>query len=515
MAAFLQRLQELWKVLGLNQKVSLFLALGFLVIGLGGIFFWASRPQMELLFGRIGQAELAEVVSALDEEKIQYELRGGSSIYVRAAEVHRLRLKLAEQGIPQGGDTGYELFDRPSLGFSEFMQKTNYVRALQGELSRTITQMDRVRSARVMVVLPKERLFLNGEPKSATASVFIETGGTELALESVNAIRFLVANAVEGLDPNQVSVVDNRGRVLTEALVEDSSMPGMNGRWRARRDLENYFRQQIETLLAPTAGASGVIARVAVELNNEGYTRMEKIFDPDGAVVRSQTTTEDSSATSEARSRAGVSVASEIAPEGDGSSGPTSSSQDVRKVRTTHYEINEQRVETRLAPGGIKSISAAVMLAQRRDAESGEAIVRTPAELEHLRQIVGNAIGVRGQEGWTDMITVAEMPFDSQVVNPEIPPVPWHSWMFENQRLILQVAALVIATFIFLWFVRLLKRTRMDLTGLQPVDEVAPAAVNVTPRVTPEMLNELVEKKADNVSAALQNWVREDNGAKP
>lgn len=514
MAQFLQRFQELWKILGLNQKVSLFLALGFLVIGLGGIFFWASRPQMELLFGRIDQSDMAEVARLLDEDKVPYELRGGSSIYVRAADVHRLRLKLAEQGLPQGGENGYELFDRPSLGFSEFMQKTNYVRALQGELSRTIVQMDKIRSARVMVVLPKERLFLNGEPKAATASVFIETGGSELPLHSVNAIRFLVANAVEGVEPDQVAVVDNRGRVLTEALTEDSSMPGMNGRWRARRDLENYFRSQIETLLIPTSGTSGVIARVAVELNQQGFTRRERSFDPDVAVVRSQTTTEDSSASNEARPGSAVSVTNEIT-ENTPNAVPVTTSQDTRKVRTTHYEINEETVETHLAPGGIKSISAAVMLAQRVDPATGALIDRSPAEIDRLREIVANAIGIRGQPDWADFITVAEMPFDSQVVSPEIPALPWYAWFLQNQRLVLQVAALVLATMIFLWFVKLLKRTRMEMSGLQPVDEVAPTAVNVTPRVTPEMLNELVEKKADNVSAALQNWVREENASKP
>ncbi len=514
MSIFLQKLAELWKTLGLNQKVSLFLAGGFLTVGLLGIFFWAVRPQMEQLIGGLDQADLSEVVRVLEDQGAEYELRGGSSIYVNAADAPRLRLALAGEGLPQGGETGFELFDRPSLGFSEFMQKANYSRALQGELARTITQINAVRSARVMIVTPKERLFINGEQRSATASVFIETGGRELPLHSVNAIRFLVANAVEGLRPDQVSVVDNHGQVLTEALNEDPSMPGMNGRWRARRDLENYFRKQIETLLTPVTGPAGVIARVAVELNEEGYTRRETRFDPDGSVIRKQTTTEDNSASNETRAGNAdvLGVAAELEDDGAGG-GPSVNTEDTRKVSTTEFEINEETVETHLAPGGMKRVSASVVLAQQADPETGEPVVRSPEELDRVREIIANAIGVRGQPTWEELISVAEMPFDQEVVAPLIPPPGMLEMVLQNDRFIIQVGALVLAAVLFFWFTKTLKRTRMDFSGLQPVEDVSPTAVNVTPRITPEMLNELVEKRADNVSATLQNWVREESNA--
>lgn len=516
MAQLIQRLQEIWNALGINQKVSLFLAFGFLIIGMGGIFFWASRPQMELLFGNLDQSEMGEVVAVLDEAGAEYELRGSSSVYVRGGDVHSLRLKLAAQGLPQGGESGYELFDRPSLGFSEFMQKTNYLRALQGELSRTIVQMDQIRSARVMVVLPKERLFINGDQRPATASVFIDTGGMELPLQSVNAIRFLVANSVEGLATNNVSVVDNGGRVLTEALTEDDAMPGMNSRWRARRELERYFRNQIETLLIPVTGPSGVVARVAVELDHEGYTRLEKRFDPEGAVVRSQTTTKDISNSNRVEGNNGAGVTAELTEteiaNGNGTN-PTSTSEDSREVRTTQYEINESTVQTEVLPGAIKSLSASIMLAQRMDPETEEPIVRQAAELDRIRDMVANTLGVRGMDNWTELVTVAEMPFDTAAINPVMPPTPWYEFLLQNQRLVMQIGALFVAVVIFLWFVKVLKRTRMDVAPLTPVEDVSNNAVNVTPRITPEMLNELVEKKADNVSAALQGWVREESNA--
>jgi flagellar M-ring protein FliF len=417
---------------------------------------------------------------------------------------------LAAQGLPNGGESGYELFDKPSLGFSEFMQKANYLRALQGELSRTIVQMNHVRSARVMVVTPKERLYLKGAERVSTASVFVDTGGADLPLHSVNAIRFLVANAVEGLSTHNVSVVDNRGHVLTEALNEDPTMPGMNGRWRARRDLENYFRQQIETLLLPIAGPSGVIARVAVDLNEEGYTKREKRFDPEGAVVRSQTTTEDSSNSNQQRQTSAVGVQNEIdVGANEVADTPVSMTQDTRKVRTTEYEINESTTETRIAPGSINNISASVVLSQRLDEETGEPILRSEAEINRVREIVANAIGVRSADDWATKVTVAEMPFDNAVVNPVIPSASFVESILQHQRVLIQGAALLLAAGLFYWFTKVLKRTRMEFSSLQQVEDVSPSARNVTPQITAEMLNELVEKRSENVSATLQNWIRE------
>lgn len=512
MAQLIQRLQEIWNTLGINQKVSLFLALGFIVIGMGGIFLWASQPHRELLLRGGDDAELGEVIAALDEDGVDYEVRG-SGIYVEADRVHSLRMKLAMQGLPKGGDSGYELFDRPSLGFSEFMQKMNGLRALQGELARTIIQIDQVRNARVMIVQPKEQLFLHGTQPAATASVFVNTGGMELPLRAVNAIRFLVANSVQGLKLDNVSVVDNGGRVLSEALVEDGSMPGMNGRWRARRELENYFRSQVESLLTPVTGSAGVIARVAVELDHEGYTRLEKTYDPEGAVIRSQTTTKDTSQSNETRSGSTMGVPAELETTDANPSGPSSTSQDTREIRTTEYEINEATVQTEVMPGGIKNLSASIMLAQRMNPETGEPVVRSEAELTRIRDMVGNTLGIRSNQNWTDFVTVAEMPFDQEVVNPTIEPQPILDRVLQHERLIIQGGALALAGMMFLWFVKILKRTRIDVAPLTPVDDVSNDAVNVTPRITPEMLNELVEKKADNVSAALQGWVREESSS--
>src|SRR6266508_4722771 len=217
------QLLAIWKQLGLNQRVSLFLAALAVVLGLGGLAFWSSRPDYALLYGKLDEAEAAKVVATLDETKIPYKIsRAGGTISVPADKVHVIRMQLAAKGIPRGEGVGFEIFDKPNFGISDFVQRANYLRAVQGELARTIAQVESIENARVMIVMPENRLLVDNQ-KRPTASVFIRVRGhATLPQQSVNAIRFLVANAVEGLAVNHVSVVDNQGNVLSDNSENDS-----------------------------------------------------------------------------------------------------------------------------------------------------------------------------------------------------------------------------------------------------------------------------------------------------
>src|ERR1051325_10080752 len=208
LSKLLKQLGEIWKQLGTSQRISVAAATFVLIAGLGSIAFWSSRTDYGLLYGKLGDGEAAKVVAALDDAKVPYKLgAGGSSIMVPSDKVYQMRMQLASKGIPRGDGVGFEIFDKPNFGISDFVQRANYLRAVQGELSRTISQVDQVESARVMIVLPENRLMVDNH-KRPTASVFVRTRGqTQLPPSAVNSIRFLVANAVEGLQANQVTVV--------------------------------------------------------------------------------------------------------------------------------------------------------------------------------------------------------------------------------------------------------------------------------------------------------------------
>ncbi len=244
------QLRDIWNQLGLSQRVSVICATLALIAGLGALAFWSSRAQYGLLYGRLSDGEAAKVIAALDDAKVPYKVgAGGSSILVPAEKVHLMRMQLAGRGIPQGDGVGFEIFDKPNFGISDFVQRANYVRAVQGELSRTISQLDEVESARVMVVLPENRLLLDKD-KYATASVFVRVrGNSQLPPQSINSIRFLVANSVEGLKANHVTVVDNLGNVLSENADEDSLTGLTSSRLAARRNLEQYLAKKAQDML--------------------------------------------------------------------------------------------------------------------------------------------------------------------------------------------------------------------------------------------------------------------------
>ena len=227
MKEYLQQLRQLWGQLGINQRVSLGLAVVAVIGGMAALFLWARQPSMQLLYGRLAEKDVSEVVAAVQAANIRYELgSGGNSIYVPASEVHKLRMQLASKGIPSGEGVGFEVFDRPNFGISDFVQRTNYVRALQGELARTISQLSGVRSARVLIVMPENRLLFTDVKAKPTASIFVEGN---VSSEGVNSIRSLVANSVEGLRIDDVSVVDNHGTVLTENLRDDPQLGSASG----------------------------------------------------------------------------------------------------------------------------------------------------------------------------------------------------------------------------------------------------------------------------------------------
>jgi flagellar M-ring protein FliF len=192
---------------------------------------------------------------------------------------------------------GFEIFDRSNFGISDFVQRTNYTRALQGELSRTVAQMQGVKSARVMVVLPESRLLVRTTDSRPTASVFVDTGSAQLDKAAVNSIRSLVASSVEGLKVDDVAVIDNAGNVLSEDLKSDPQLGNAASVVKYKQQTEEYLASKVETMLAKVLGAGNSVVRVSATINTEAATMTEERFDPEGQVPRQEVTIEYSSST--------------------------------------------------------------------------------------------------------------------------------------------------------------------------------------------------------------------------
>ncbi len=505
MKALFQQLQLLWRQLGLNQRVSIAVAAVGVVSGLFALTFWSHSPKMQLLYGRLSEKDVAEVVSAAQSAGIPYELgAAGSSVYVPGESVHKLRLQLASKGVPSGEGVGFEIFDRANFGISDFVQRTNYMRALQGELSRTVSQLNGVRSAKVMIVVPENRLLFSETKSKPTASVFVEGS---VSAESVNSIRFLVANAVEGLRADDVAVVDHRGTVLTENIKDDPQLGAASSQIKLRKSVEDYFSNKVESMLAKVLGPGAAVVRVSATLDSESISRTEERFDPDGQVLRSETNTEDSTLTNETETGKpnGTGVTANNANADSGKPGAKNSEQ-LRKNRALNYEINRVTTNATRNPGNIANLSAAVFVAAREKP-------RTPAEMESLRKIVSNAIGIKGvdEKEIAKSISLEEVTFQVPVTQPAsaLDLAMAHSDWIKNG------VAIAIALGLIMVFMRMLKRAAPDQIpievlnpppiGPSPLEE-AEAARNAAV-ISVEALNEMIRQRPGNIGAALRDWM--------
>ena len=538
------QLQALWKELGLNQRVSLVLAAGVVLLGLGGLAFWSSRTDYALLYGRLEDAEAAKVIAALDDAKIPYKA-GRGTVSVPADKVHVMRMQLAAKGIPRAGDgVGFEIFDKPNFGISDFVQRANYLRAVQGELSRTVAQVDAVESARVMIVIPENRLLTDNNRKP-TASVFVRVrGNAVLPPQTVNAIRFLIANAVEGLQANFVTVVDNQGNVLSENN-ENDPLAGLSAtQLNARKNLEQYFSKKAEGMLDKVLGAGRAVVRVSAEINFDTLTRTEEKYDPESAILRTSTLNDENtdslsgSGTNSGGANSGGAPGTAINSSLETNNvalAPATKSNTKKKVANNFYEINKVVNNLMQTAGGVKRLSAAVFVAARMNGSGTNRVAapRTDAELTKLKSIVRSSLGI--QEGADalrkDEITLEEILFNDELgqdislrLDQQQKSDFW--WNLANAAV---YPALALAVLLFFW--RTFKRTPDDaiLMGI-PLSQLTSAnngngeangggnayarASGTPPTVTVDVLNQLIRENPNNMSEAIRSWMTRSKPAK-
>ena len=384
-----------------------------LVGGLVALSFWSSRADYGLLYGGLSDSEAAKVISALDDAKVSYKT-GNGSIYVPADKIYTLRMELAGKGIPSGDGVGFEIFDKPNFGISDFVQHANYVRAVEGELARTISQLDEVEAARVMIVMPENRLLLD-KNTYPTASVFVRVrSNSDLSQQSINSIRFLVANSVEGLKPNHVAVVDNLGNVLAENTDDDSLTGVTDTQLAARRNLEQYLAKKAQDMLEKVLGPGQAIVRVSADINYDTMTQTQEKYDPDGQVVRTETKDEENNDTTTSTTSGPVGITANISTNNatQAANNPVNNTQDHKTTSTTDYEIDKTTSNLVQAAGGIKRLTASVSVAEQMDGTGADRkpVARTPEQLDQLTKLVASALGIDPSRG--DTLSLEELPFN-------------------------------------------------------------------------------------------------------
>ncbi|HEV7634839.1 MAG TPA: flagellar basal-body MS-ring/collar protein FliF, partial [Bradyrhizobium sp.] len=353
----MQGLASFLKGLGASRLLAM-VAVTFALMGFFAfVIMRVTSPQMTTLFTDLSVEDSSGVIKELERQAIPFELRNeGAAIMVPKDKVTRLRMKLAEGGLPKGGGVGYEIFDKSdALGTTSFVQNINHLRALEGELARTIRAIDRVQAARVHLVLPERPLFSRETPEPS-ASIVVRVRGA-LEAQQIRAIRHLVASAVNGLKPQRVSIVDEAGQLLADGANSDGDNAIGDER---RAGFEKRMRNQIEAIVSSVVGAGRARVQLSADFDYNKITQTSDRFDPEGRVLRSSQTREESSASADNSGQ--VTVNNELPGNQRPDNATAARDQSKKTEETNNYEISRTTKTEVTEAGRVNRISVAVLV---------------------------------------------------------------------------------------------------------------------------------------------------------
>jgi flagellar M-ring protein FliF len=509
------QLREAWGRFTARQRATAIIAaLGTLAL-LGTIIYAGSQPEYGVLFSDLRASDAQAVVEKLKAANVPYRLSGGgATVSVPAERVTELRLQLASAGVLTGGRVGFDLFDKTSFGATDFEQRVNYQRALEGELARTLEGLDEIESARVHITPPRESVFAEKD-QPAKASVMLHVRqGRQVARERTEAIVNLLASAVEGLTPESVAVMDARGRLLTAMGRDQVGGAGaFNNQLEARQKLEMETAARIVSLLEPVVGAGRVRADVAADVDFSRVEQTDEKYNPQSAVIRSQQTSQETR--NSAMNTAGGLVGARAndpalkatptpAPNGTpaapgAATSPTPQTPplvgDQRTTSTTNWEIDKTVRRTVGAGGVLKRLSAAVVVDQKL--VNGTPTARGADELKKLQDTVAAAIGIDTGRG--DQLVVQSLAFEQTAA--EAGKLPWDEKYRDLIGAGIKYGSFVLAALLLILFgYRPLRRALKPAEG-QP-KQLAEGQAKALPEGAARTVAELAASAADHRAGA-------------
>ncbi len=539
MDALLERLKATTSNFTATQLATIAGAFVLVVAIVAGSAWWLNKPDYALLFSDMDGESAAQVVTRLKSMKVRYQIDpGGGAIRVPGNQVDELRMEFSSQGMPSSGRIGFEIFDRTAFGATEFLEKVNYRRALEGEIARTVATLSEVSSARVHIAMGKDSLF--GEPRPAKASVVLKLRGQrQLAPSSISGISNMVAASVEGLRPESVVILDSFGRPLARPQ-EDADDPLGAAQLERQQRLERDLSTNVIALLEPVVGENRVRVNVALKLNAKTSEETEEHFDPNTVVRSTQRTSDIANTPGSIGAVAGV--RSNLPPQPADPKTPQVTlpgAGTARTAETTNYEVSKTTKRVLQPPGDVARLSVAVILdddhVQKKGQDGSLTTVRQarkPEEIQKIQGLVAAAVGLDMERG--DLLTVENVAFDEPQVEEDTPPsilVRYAPQINEFGRLI---TVLVVGILGFLFVVRpLLKagglggrapaqaqlvevqrpRTVADLESEIEAQMDAQIAEKVGENrrlpVLTRRVSALTKSEPDQVAKLLRGWIRE------
>ena len=458
------------------RQVQLIISIAASVAMIVAVFLWSSEPNFKLLYGKLSEQSAAEIAQVLDTEGIKYSFDANTGqLKVPSADLHDVRLKLAAQGLPKSDGTGFEMLDQAQgFGTSQFMEKARYHRALEGELARSISNIAAVDMARVHLAIPKQSVFIrNREEPSASVMVTLLPGRV-LDESQIQAVLHMVASSIPNLKPEKVTVVDQKGKLLSKKEL-NGEMAMSTAQFDYKRNLEEYYIERVERILMPIVGFEGVRAQIDAELDFTVVEKTQESYNPDLPALRSEHTTSEESRGGDlggvpgalTNQPPGVATAPEKLPKGavTAGSGPSRKS----RQETFNYELDKTISHSKQAPGSLRRLSVAVVVDDKSTFDDEGNIIRTalsPEEIERMSQLIKDAVGFNAARG--DSINVINASFKTSEVIPEKPAGPlWEQGWF------IDIAKQVVGILLILIFIVLVLRPVIrELTYKEPEEEI-------------------------------------------
>jgi flagellar M-ring protein FliF len=494
------QLAAIWQKLSLQQKIVTSAVVAFAVFGMLTLMLWSGGKPSDAgyatLYSNLEVEEASQITEVLKENSYKYKLENdGKTVMVEKKVLYEVRMALAREGLPKHHGLGNELFDKNNIGITDFVQKLNARRALEGELQRTIEGLEEVSSARVHIVIPEPSIFLENQ-KEPKASVVVKTkSSAKLAKEQIRGITFLVSSSVEGLEPDNISIVDYEGRLLSNPYGNDQTALISSRNMEMQQNVELYIETKVDRLLGGVLGAGKSAVQVSADLDFDQVEKTLEQYDPESRVVRSEERNDENT---------------KNAPDGD----------HQRERSLTNYEINKTVEHVIKELGNIKRLTISVAVDGRyikgKKKNETEYEPRTQAEIQNLEDMVKNAVGYDIARG--DQITVANVKFDNEqlrddqdrINNDEI-----KEWVMMAIRYG-GIAFIVFALFLFLRSLTSNLAEAMnppvpEVKIVGPVEE-EPVTVPENVRKTNEILERvemMTREEPINITSIIRQWLNE------
>ena len=504
---FLGQLGERFNELSQGKKVA---ALSLVALALASLLvmsLWLKAPDYQLLYANLSQEDAGAIVEKLKNQKIPYEVsNGGRTIRVASDMIHETRLQLAGEGLPEGSDVGLEMFEDTPLGMTDFIQKINFQRALQGELTRTIKTLDAVAQVRVHLVIPKDNLFRKQKPKGKASITLKLKSGKSLSEGQIQGIVHLVSASVGSIEASNVVIVDVNGNLLSGGKEPSEGAMMSTSNFKHKLRVQKELQAKIIKMLEDALGSGKVIAKISTDLDFEQVERTEEIFDPDSQVVRSENQISESSVGS--IPPGGIPGVQALVPSGeDSGSGAGQAAQRNKSNAVFNYEINKEVRRISKPVGEITKLSVAVMIDGTMAGDPAEYQPRTPEEMAKYLQMVQSAVGFDAERG--DVVQVENIQFDHSQLDKEKAEIE----SAEQIDLAMEVGKLVVGLiFLIMFFTRVI---RPIITWMTTTVEVIPqteqlgGADNNPADEETKRLTEM-ENQADKIRKSVNEFVGQD-----